>query len=75
MAIDDRQPSLSGLGQERAELSVGVQRQGCEKTLVVEIEEPSGLDHIADQGRFPRLPGTDDIDDAGGPQSAYHPRR
>jgi hypothetical protein len=36
---DNRQPGLLGLGQERAKLTIGVQCQGSEKTLVVEIEE------------------------------------
>jgi hypothetical protein len=71
---DDRQPGLLGLGQERAELPIGVQRQGPVKTRVVEIDETGRLDHVADQSRFPRLPGTDDIDNAGSPQSAYYPR-
>jgi hypothetical protein len=55
-------------------LPIGVQRQGPEKTFVVEIEETSRLNHVADQGRFARLSGTDDIDDPGSPQSAYYPR-
>jgi hypothetical protein len=53
-------------------LPLGVQRQGSKKTLVVEIEETSRLDHVADRSRFPRLPGPDNLDDAVCPHSAYY---
>jgi hypothetical protein len=64
---DDRQLSLSKLAHKGAELPVRLPRQRCEKTLVVEVKAPSRLDHVADQSRFPRLPGTDDIDNASRP--------